>query len=378
MLRYFSALLLFFFTIKLTSAQPADTLSWWNPAKNTFPVLEGQAWPTEVQNYYDRLPAKAEQNVRKAVWDLSRNSAGVSLKFKTNATEISVRYGVASKGDFAMTHMPATGVSGLDLYAIGDNGKWLWAPGKRHFGDTIIYTFSNIEVDPEHNGKDHEFRLFLPLYNTINWMEIGVAKENTFFPLPLEKEKPIVVYGTSIAQGGCASRPGMAWPAILERQLHLPVINLGFSGNGKLEKSIIDLMTEIDASIYVLDCLPNLEYKNDGSLEEKIREAVKGLQAKRPSIPILLVEHSLGPNEGIINGKYVKDCEEVSEVMRQTFSKMKKGSVKNIYLLSNSALGLGINSTVDGIHPNDLGMKQIADAYTKIILTINSRIKASH
>lgn len=374
MLRFFSSFLLFFFVVKYTTAQSADTLNWWNPVQNTYPVLEGQAWPKDVKNYYDRLPAKAEQTVRKAVWDLSRNSAGLSIKFKTNATEISVRYGVVSKGDFAMPHMPATGVSGLDLYAIGNNGKWLWAPGKRHFGDTITYQFSNIEVGPTHKGKDYELRLFLPLYNTINWMEIGVPKENSFFPLPLEKEKPLVIYGTSIAQGGCASRPGMAWTAILERQLNLPVINLGFSGNGKLEKPIVDLMTEIDARIYILDCLPNLEYTNDENLESKIREAVKGLREKRPATPILLVEHSLGPNEGIINQKSVRECMRVSDVMHQTFLKLKKEGEKNIYLLSNSAMGLDINSTVDGIHPNDLGMKQIADAYTKIILSIDPNL----
>lgn len=363
-------ILICFLLTEHTPAQTTDAFTWWNPATNSFPVVEGQAWPKEVKSFYDRLPARAEQTVRKAVWDLSRHSAGLYIKFRSNASNIVVRYGVTSKGNFAMPHMPATGVSGVDLYAIDHSGNWMWAPAKYHFSDTITYQYANIEVDRQFKGRDCEFRLFLPLYNAVSWMEIGVPEGNTFIPLPLSEEKPVVVYGTSIAQGGCASRPGMAWTAILERQLDYPLINLGFSGNGRLEKPVIDLMTEVDAKIYVLDCLPNLVNTPDKELETRIMEAVKGLQAKRPSTPVLLVEHSLSGHSGIINAKRVEDCERSSKVLQQAFTRLKGGGVKNIYILSSSALGMDINSTVDGSHPTDLGMKQHADAYTKIIREI--------
>ncbi|MCC7523726.1 MAG: SGNH/GDSL hydrolase family protein [Chitinophagaceae bacterium] len=353
-----------------TVAQTAAVFTWWNPAKNSFPVLEGQAWPKEVKNFYDRLPAKAEQMVRQAVWDLSRNSAGLYIKFKSNSDQIVVRYGTTSKGDFAMPHMPATGVSGVDLFAIDHSGRWVWAPGRYQFGDTITYTFSNLEVDENYRSRIFEYRLFLPLYNSVSWMEIGVPEGNTFIPMPLSDEKPVVIYGTSIAQGGCASRPGLAWTSILERQLDCPLVNFGFSGNGRLETPLIDLMTEIDAKVYVLDCLPNLVGIPDDELETKIREAVKGLQSKRPAIPVLLVEHSLGDNEGVINKKSVEACVRTSKVLRQTYEKLLKEGTKNIYLLTNSEIGLDINSTVDGIHPADIGMKQHADAYTKKIREI--------
>lgn len=369
-LKYLFGILICFLIVEEATAQATDTIAWWNPAGNAFPVLEGQAWPKEVKNFYDRLPARAEQTVRKAVWDLSRHSAGLYIKFKSNASNIVVRYGVTSKGNFAMPHMPATGVSGVDLYAIDHSGKWVWAPGQYNFSDTITYRYANIEVDRQFKGRDCEFRLFLPLYNAVSWMEIGVPEGNTFIPMPLSEEKPVVIYGTSIAQGGCASRPGMAWTAILERQLDYPLINLGFSGNGRLEKPVIDLMTEIDAKIYVLDCLPNLVNIPDKELESKIRESVKGLQAKRSTTPILLVEHSLGSHSGIINAKRVEDCERSTKVLQQTFAKLKSEGVKNIYILSNAALGMDINSTVDGSHPTDLGMKQHADAYTKAIREI--------
>lgn len=352
------------------SAQKKDTLKWWNPAENNFPVLEGQAWPKEVKNYYDRLPARAEKEVREAVWNLSRNSAGLYIKFKSNSNNIVVRYGLSNHKNFAMPHMPATGVSGVDLYAVDPNGEWVWAPGKYHFGDTVTYQYATLEVSDTYKNRDYEFRLFLPLYNSVSWMEIGVPEGKSFIPLPLEEEKPLVIYGTSIAQGGCASRPGLGWTNILERKLDYPVINLAFSGNGRLEEPLIDLISEIDAKVYVLDCIPNLVNIPDEELENKITRSVKTLQTKRPSVPILLTEHSLGIEEGVISTGMVNACERASEVLRKTFSKMQKDGVKNIYLLSRAAIGMDINSTVDGVHPADIGMMQHANAYEKIIRAI--------
>lgn len=370
MLKYLSVILICIAITERSEAQKADAFTWWNPAGSAFPVIEGQAWPKEVKSFYDRLPARAESMVREAVWGLSRHSAGLYIKFKSNAGQIKVRYAVTKKNNYGMPHMPATGVSGVDLYALDHSGKWVWAPGQYQFSDTITYQFNNIVVDNQFKGRDCEFRLFLPLYNAVSWLEIGVPGSNTFVPLPLSEEKPVVVYGTSIAQGGCASRPGLAWTSILERQLDYPLINLAFSGNGVLEKPLIDLIAEIDAKIYVLDCLPNLVGSSSAVLEDKIRKSVKGLQDKRPGIPILLAEHSQGVNSGIANIKMAEDCEKASEVLRKTVEALRKEGVKNIYLLSNTAIGMDISSTVDGIHPADIGMKQHADAYEKIIREI--------
>src|SRR5690606_5312217 len=106
------------------------------------------------------------------------------------------------------------------------------------------------------------------------------------------KEKPVIVYGTSIAQGGCASRPGMAWTAILERKLGIPMINLGFSGNGQLEKELIDLIAEIDASVFVLDCLPNLGGFKPEEVNKRILASVNTLREKHPKTPIILTDHA--------------------------------------------------------------------------------------
>ena len=354
-------------------SQDTKEYKWWNPADNSFPVIEGQAWPNEVKEKYDRFPARAEKTLNPNVWNISHSSAGLYIKLKTNASDIVVRYVVQNKGSFAMNHMPATGVSGIDLYAIDHNGKWVWAQGGFSFGDTIEYRFSNLEVDHVFTGRDCEYRLFLPLYNVVQWLQVGVPVAKNFVPMPLSTEKPIVVYGTSIAQGACATRPGLAWTAILERKLDRPLINLGFSGSGRLEKSVIDLMTEIDAKLYILDCLPNLTAGagfTDDEVKKRIKESVSLLQQKHPSIPILLVQHSSGNTLSIIDTAKHDEYEKVNNVLRNVFAQLKNEGLQNIFLLGNKDIKLDIETTVDGLHPNDIGMMKYAAAYEKIIRNI--------
>ncbi|MBS1918782.1 MAG: SGNH/GDSL hydrolase family protein [Bacteroidetes bacterium] len=354
-------------------AQESKNYIWWNPATNVFPTIEGQAWPETGKNIYNRLPAKVELLVRKEVWELAKHTAGMYIKFRSNAKNIIVRYGTTNKANFAMQHMPATGVSGVDLYAIDHYGHWVWAPGKRSFGDTITYKFLNMKVDSGFPNAEYEFRLFLPLYNGVTWMEIGIPEGNTFQAIPLSQEKPIVFYGTSILQGGCASRPGLAWTSIVERKLNCPVINLGFSGNGRLEPEIIDLINEIDAQLYVLDCIPNMVHGgifSDEELANRLVNSVKNLRQKHPDVPILLAAHSLGSFSGIIESENNSNCEKSNAVLANTFDHLKNSGVKNIYLLTSKEIGFDIDATVDGVHPNDIGMRYYADAYLKIIKSI--------
>lgn len=371
-MKYFIGACLCTIFVNLTTlAQNADTFNIWNPAGSDTAILEGQAWPNEVKDRYDRFPARAEALVDKDVWDLSKNSAGLIVKFKSNATSIKVSYQVDGKISFP--HMPATGVSGLDLYAIDRDGKWFWCPGRYSFGDTITYSFSSLLSRYDTTGKEYEYRLYLPLYNTVKWMTIRYPKTQSLKALPVRQDKPVVVYGTSIAQGGCATRTGLAWTAILERNLGRPLINLGFSGNGHLDPAVINLMTEIQAKVYILDCLPNLivqkEYPDD-TVTNRILNAVRLLQLKRPGIPIILSEHSAGgPGNGInldTNNAY----EHANNLLRAAIKKMKSEGVKNIYLLSNKDINFNMYSTVDGEHPTDIGMEQNATALENLIRKI--------
>jgi len=359
-------ILIFIATTTHSFSQQSKTYKTWNPALDTLQVVEGQAWSKEVKSFYDRLPARAEKTVRNEVWELSQNSAGLSLRFRSNANEIIVKYVVSEELQFP--HMPATGVSGVDLYAKNSDGKWLWCAGRFSFGDTIVYRYKGMLSKDEYENP-FDYTLYLPLYNSVKWLEINVPDSSLFTPLPARKEKPILVYGTSIAQGGCATRPGLAWTNILSRKLDRPIINLGFSGNGRLEKELIDLITEVDAKLYVLDCLPNLSPENIGELKKKIVESVKELKSKRPDIPVLLTDHD-GYTDEEINPASKEETRILNTVQKQEFDSLATAGTKDIYLLTKNEIGQDIETMVDGTHPNDIGMMRYADAYEKKIRAI--------
>lgn len=360
--------LLFLFITPLLFGQSAGTTKWWNPIDHDFHTIEGQAWPEQVKAPYDRLPERAEGVVRDAVWNLSRHAAGQLIRFRTNAESITVRYGVGSK-NFGKTHMPATGVSGVDLYAISSDGKWLWAKGNRSFGDTVVYRFTGLQPNDGYHKFGREYRLYLPLYNSVEWMEIGVGEGDFFRPLPVRMEKPVVVYGTSIAHGACASRPGMAWTNILGRKLDRPMINLAFSGNGRLEKEVVEFLTEIDGKVFVLDCLPNLwraEEYDEAELTRRVLETVRQLKQERPETPILLTDHA-GYTDGFIIPERLEAYTRVNDIQQKAFEQLKEEGLTGLFYLPYEDLQLGLDDMVDGTHPNDLGMMHYAEAYEKAL-----------
>ena len=361
----FSKFVLFVYVSVLSLQLTAQT-QWYDPMQESVPPVHGRAWNREIGKSYHRLPERAAGIVRKAVWNLSCQSAGLHLKFYSNANYIQVKYTV--KGGIAMPHMPATGVSGVDLYTKDCNGNNFWCAGNYSFGDTILYQFKDLTYRNGHQ-QGNEFTLNLPLYNEIGSLQIGVPEGSVLTFIPPTQEKPIVVYGTSIAQGACASRPGLAWTNILQRKLDIPVINLGFSGNGQLEKTLFDLLAEIDAQLYVIDCMPNMTGERTTLIKERIIQGVKELR-KKSQVPILLVEH-----DGYM-GSFA------SEVKKESFDKTNKAlksiyeelrqQTENLYYLTYEELGLTMDSQVDGIHATDLGMQQYANAYATKIAAILS------
>lgn len=355
------------FTLLLQVEVFAQTqYKWENPCNQTFQVIKGQAFCNELKGTYARLPDRAKDKVRKPLWDLSRQSAGLSICFYSNALEIKVRYKV--NGGLSMPHMPCTGVSGVDLYAQDINGRQRWCGFSFSFNDTITYTFSNLtyETDPK---KGYEYQLFLPLYNSVTWMEIGVPTDASFSFIPASKEKPLVIYGTSIAQGACASRPGMAWGNIIGRMLQHPVVNLGFSGNGKLEPELFDLLSEIDAQLYMIDCMPNLPGETDSKvIYERTLAGVKKLRDKSQA-PILLVEHAGYTNE--FSSEPTKRSYQLANIeLKKAYDALQKEAIPQIYYLTKEEIGLSMDAAVEGVHPNDLGMQQYADGYIRKIREI--------
>src|SRR5690242_12072857 len=359
--------LLWFFILVVAFYKPvvAQNVKWYQPK-----FAEGICEADPV-NIFHRLPARLEDSVRKPVWDLSLNTAGEFIHFKTSASKITVRYTVSSK-NFSMPHMPASGVSGLDLFALDRNDKWNWAPGRYHFGDTCSYVFENLNL-ADFNNRIGDFYLYLPLYNSVTWLSIGVNEKEFFAFADRKKEKPVVAYGTSILQGGVASRPGLAWTNILERMLHTTVINLGFSGNGRFEKPIFDLMAEVDAKLYILDCMPNLTKGygiSDQEIKNRVIYGINKLREKNPSVPILFAEHAVGYAPYYMDTARLNEYHNSSLLIEMIFNSLISSGVKNIYLLTDKEIGFDINSTTEGLHPNDIGMMKYAIAYAKKIREI--------
>ena len=338
---------------------------WKNPTAEDFQTVHGQAWSSELKGFYHRLPQRAESKVRKPLWDLSTNSAGLSVVFRTNATDIQVRYQI--NGDFSMPHMPATGKSGVDLYATDGNGRQRWCAAKYAFGDTIRYNYSNISyvTNPEYG---YEYQLFLPPYSELKWLEIGVPEGSDFSFEPVSQEKPIVIYGTSIAQGACASRPGMIWGNIINRKLQHPVINLGFSGNGRLESELFDLLTEIDAKLFIIDNMPNMTNDRTSLIYERATAGIRKLREKSDA-PILLVEHNGYGNE-LSSLEAENSYRKTNIELRKAYKDLKAEGFKNLYYLTKEEIGFHQDAMVEGVHPSDLGMQIYADAYISKIKEI--------
>lgn len=322
--------------------------------------IEGQGW-TETKAPYDRLPAKAEGKVRDAVWNLSRDSAGMCVRFQADTPTIHARW-TLTKSNLAMPHMPATGVSGLDLYARDAKGTWRWVANGRPTAQT-----NNLKLADGIPAGNREWLLYLPLYNGVSSVEIGVPVGKSIEKAAAyagPKAKPIVFYGTSITHGACASRPGMVHTAILGRRYGRPVINLGFSGNGKMEPEVTSLMVELDAAAYVIDCCPNL---SGAETAERTMPLVQQIRQSRPDTPIVLVEDRVYTDAWLIGSKKARNDDNHAALMK-AFEELVAAGTKELYYIPGSdLLGDDNDGAVDSSHPNDLGFVRQADAFDKVL-----------
>jgi len=320
--------------------------------------VEGRGWgDQERKRWFDRLPAKAEGQVTAAVWGLSRDSAGMMVRFKTDASAIYCRYDLMDAG-LDMPAMPATGVSGLDLYARDDKGQWRWVnctkPGQQHVEAVMISDLA---------PGEHEFAAYLPLYNGIDKLEIGVPA-GAKFAGQAPREKPIVFYGTSITHGANASRPGMVHTAILGRRLDHPVINIGFSGNGRMDAAVGDLINELDAAVIVIDCLPNM---GPADVTAKCVPLVKQLRSKHASTPIILVEDRRYTNSWITPSK-AKFHDDNHAALKAAYEQLKAEKVANLHYISGDALyGTDTEGANDASHATDLGFMRQADVFEPVL-----------
>ncbi|HEY3265382.1 MAG TPA: SGNH/GDSL hydrolase family protein [Armatimonadota bacterium] len=342
-------------TCAAQAAASGKSIVWHDAAGLT---VEGRGW-NDTESFYHRLPARAKAIVIPPVWGLATNSAGIVVRFVSDATAIQARW-TLNNAELAMNHMAATGVSGIDLY-VRLKGKWQWlAVGRPTGQQNEVALISNM---PE--GL-REYALYLPLYNGVSRVELGVPDDAKLDLAPPRARdfKPVVFYGSSITQGGCASRPGMAYPAIIGRALDIPTINLGFSGNGRCEHEVADLLAELDPSAYVIDALPNMDAD---TVDDRINYLLKAIRAKHPESPVILVEHAIFPSAfNRAKGP------EASATWNRALAKVYRDNAPEWngrlrYVKCDKLMGDDGEATVDGIHPTDVGFLRMAAVLTPAV-----------
>ncbi len=323
-------------------------------------AVDGQGWPA-AGTAWTRLPDRAKGQVPDSVWGLSRHSAGIAVRFGTDAATLRARW-VLTSGNLGMPHMPPTGVSGLDLYVALESGEWRWlAVGQPRQQTNVVSLASGLPAGWR------EYLLYLPLYNGTSVLELGVPPGASLAPGSPWGEgsrRPILFYGTSITHGACASRPGMTHVAILGRRLQVPTLNLGFSGSGRMEPALAELLADLDPSVYVLDCLPNMKA---AEVTERVAPFVRRLRAARPATPIVLVEDRFYPDGFLLEGRLRHNLEN-HRALREAYDALRREGVKGLhYVPATDLLGADGEGTVDASHPTDLGFMRHADVLGKVL-----------
>lgn len=311
---------------------------------------------------YTRLPDSLKGQVRDALWNLGLNSAGMSVRFRSDSHRLAARW--HSRNKFNMNHMTATGIRGLDLY-VRDGDMWTTLSSARpSFNSHNSTSLLVADMEP---GVMREYMLYLSLYDGVDSLFIGVDSGAVVLPPALDlprRGKPVVMYGTSILQGGCASRPGMAHTNILQRELDREVVNLGFSGNGRLDFEIAQLIADNDPAMVVIDALPNCKAAD---LDENLAEFVAIIRRKHPQIPVLLVESPLFPIHRFDREVHATLTDKNNH-LRAIYQWMVDEGDKNLYLFpSEKTLGDRVETTVDNYHYTDYGFQAFADELLPVI-----------
>ena len=299
----------------------------------------GLAWWHENKPSLSRLPVRSKDKFREPVWDLAQCPAGGRIRFRTDSPIVGLN--AKGPGTAVMHHITAIGQSGFDIYSDG---------------------FFMGSVSPDAEGNMHpawrlgtkkklrEITIHMPLYKTVTINQIGVEEGSTIEePKPFALKKPVVYYGTSITQGGCASTPGTTYQDFISRWLNLDFYNLGFSGNGKGEPELAEAINEIDCSAIVIDYWANV----GRDMEHNLPVFLGALRKVHKTTPILVV----GPFY-FCSEDYESSVNPIQRKWSQDFVKKMRGEGdRNVYyvdgikmLSKNEAFGL-----VDGAHCNSLG-----------------------
>lgn len=311
---------------------------------------------------YTRLPQAYMDSCRKDQKWLYDHSSGIAVRFATDSKRIAAQWNL--KNNFHMQHMAMTGIKGTDLYRLNEvTGKWEYVntarPQEKNFKADSIQ--SKLYVDYM-DGEMHEYMIYLPLYDGINWLQIGVDSAAQLIQPQVDNPRSmgkIVVYGTSIQQGGCASRTGMVPTAMIQRDFNLECVNLATSGQARMDFYIAEAMASIeDAICYVLDPVPNC---TKDRCDTATYDFVKILRTLRPEVPIIMVDGLMYPytRHDSYHAEYLP---QKNECFRRGFDEHVAENAKGMYYMTHEGqTGPDMEGTVDGIHLTDYGFRAYAD-----------------
>lgn len=330
------------------------------------------AFAGETERTYARLPRYVKDSIPEGreLWDRQQCSSGIGVRFATNSTHIGCKYTLY--WDTHMIHMADTGLKGTDLYILEGDSVWRHVNTNRPYvkkdenGNKTKLVESTYVSNLD--GKMHEYVIYFPLYDGIEDFSVKVdsgAVITKGSPEVINANRRIVAYGTSILQGGCASRTGMAATNIIGRELNCEVVNLGFSGEGKQDTYIARAMATIpDVDVFLLDPVPNCTEMMCDTLTYNF---VKTLRALRPDVPIVMLEGPIYPYARYDSffGKYLP---KKNDAFRRNYERLKAENPNNLYYVTSEGLdGPEDDGTVDGIHLTDLGFLHYANKMIPIL-----------
>jgi lysophospholipase L1-like esterase len=320
--------------------------------------VDGLTWYAENGGELSRLPVKLKASYREPVWELAQSPSGGRIRFRTNSKTLAIRLEYPEAPD--MKNMHAFGQTGVDLYVDGIYRNTAIAGHDSKPG--LVQEHFFYKNQPR---VDREITLYLPLYMPVKVVGIGLdAGAEIQAPKPFALNKPIVFYGTSITQGGCASRSGMSYEAILGRMLNVDFVNLGFSGNGMGEPELARTVASIDAAAFVLDFAQNNPTVE--SLKKVYQPFVEMIRSKHPDTPIFVITPIYSAHES-----WSPDArlDGMRALIRQVGAQRIATGDKNLQIVEGTDLigqsrGDGL---VDGTHPNDLGFQWMAEGLARRI-----------
>lgn len=301
-------------------------------------------------NRFCRMPEEVARTVNDGVRYFHSATAGGRIRFKTDSEYVVISANLYKIGK--MPHFAFTGSIGFDMYADGEYVKTFVPPFDITKSFDGVYDFSGKRM--------REIEINFPLYSGAEEVYIGLNESAVISEgKPYVNEKPIVYYGSSITQGGCASRPGTCYQAIVSRRFNCDYVNLGFSGSAKAEPEMIEYIKNLDMSMFVYDYdhnAPSLEHLID--THEKMFLAIR---EAHPDIPVIMMPRPR-INLSEVEIKRV-------EIVRATYENAVKSGDRNVYHIDNKTLCqlCGNEGTVDNCHPTDFGFASMAKAVGDVI-----------